>query len=378
MIACWRYGVLFCNSFLIFGGYYFLQIPISLQNEIMNSHYSYNVSNHTEDQANCNVCLGLGEVRYNILFSIARWTSVVICLPFGFLIDRLGNSRSAILFSIMCLLGSVLFTVGTMTHPATTPSYVLMVVGFACLTVGDGPLRCVASCGFGVLCAVGLVFLLQRQTPQEADDYQKNTIMTLADFRALPGSYWLWILAVSLYSASWIPKQANLPDYLQLRHGYTMNEASYLTGLSPIMFFLSPLVSLILKRVDCDGIVTIVFIAWMVPVYALLGFCPAINVSVLILADGISTVIVSIMMWQLIVVLCPASNVGTLSGLMFLLRTASIALSFVASGHILKRHNVIDVENAQYNYQHWFIMLIIITSAGVICGTMMNVLDIRK
>ncbi|OWF51136.1 major facilitator superfamily domain-containing protein 1-like [Mizuhopecten yessoensis] len=429
MTALRRYGVLFCNSFLVFGVYYFLQIPICLQNEIMNSYHSYNGTNHTRDQTNCKVCLGLGELRYNMLFSVSRWTNIVLSVPLGFLVDRLGNGRSAILYSSLTLLGSVMFTVGTMSHaPVTSSMYMLMVTGSGLLAFGDGPLRFVqarvvahcfpestlsamtisgfgycglaisyyvtpyvdtvaglipsvwlgvVACGIGVMCAVGLAFLLPLHPRLDEDD-KDNKMFTLRDLRALPGSYWLYIIAIALNAASWIPKQANLPDYLMLRYGYTMIEASHINGLSPIMLLPGILACFLLKMVDCDGIMITFFMAWIVPLYALMGFYKDVNVIIVNLVDGIGIGISSIMMWQILMLMCPAKYVGSLAGLMFLLRNLNVAVIFLASGYILQRHNVESVEDALCYYQHFFLMLIIMASMSVVCGVVMNVLDIRK
>ncbi|XP_060076526.1 major facilitator superfamily domain-containing protein 1-like [Ylistrum balloti] len=430
MEACWKYGMFFCNSFMIIGAYYFMELPVGLQNEIMNSRFSYMGSNNTSNRTDCKLCLGFGEVRYNVLFAISRWTSAVLCLPLGFLIDKLGNGRSAILFSLTPLIGSILFALGAMSHtPVTTPTYILMVVGYGLLAFAYGTLRFVkarviahcfpdstfigiafsslgytgqamslylspyvavhvgaiaaawlatAACGFGVLCAVGLALLLKHQVPKMSTDSEYNKMLTLSDLRALPGSYWFFIMTTAFSSACWTVKQANLPDYLVLRHGYTMEEASHITGIPSIMNLLTPFLCILLRKVDSDGLMNTGFLAWLLIFYALLGFCPALNVYVIAIADGFGVTMSGVMMWQVLLDLSPASHVGTLGGLMFLFRSSCTALIFVVSGYILKRHQVLELNEALLGYQNLFILLVTLSSIGVISGVLMNILDFRK
>ncbi|XP_033762020.1 uncharacterized protein LOC117343646 [Pecten maximus] len=176
---------------------------------------AYIGSNNTMDQTNCKVCLGLGEFR-----------SAAVCLPSGFMIDRLGNGCSAIAFSTLVLLGSILFAVGALSHPpVTTPMYILMVTGYGFLAFGDTSLCFVqarvvshcfpeatlialafgffgymgqgvslyttpvintavglrpavwigpVSCGFGCFCAVGLAFLLHLQSSVKVVEDNEN------------------------------------------------------------------------------------------------------------------------------------------------------------------------------------------------------------
>ncbi|XP_033732253.1 uncharacterized protein LOC117321773 [Pecten maximus] len=339
------------------------------------------------------------------------------------------NGCSAILFSTIPLLGSVLFAVAVMSRaPVTMATYMMMVVGYGILAFADGSLRFVkarvvshcfpdstftglafssfgysgqalslyltpyiaktvspvvaawaatVACGIGVLCAVGLTILLQHQTPQISKD-SGNKLLTLSELRALPEPYWWYILVIAFTPVCWVVKQTNLPDYLQLRHGYTMAEASQVTSLPPLIVLLTPLLCVIMQKIDCDGIVFTVSTAWVVPLYTLLGFCPAVNVYILALADGIGVAISGVLVWRLLLLLSPASHVGTLAGLMYLLRNMSISGTSVATGYILKRQKVTDLDEALKGYQHFFIMLIIMSSTGVLCGVVMNVLDFQK
>ncbi|XP_021357495.1 uncharacterized protein LOC110453015 isoform X3 [Mizuhopecten yessoensis] len=357
-------------------------IPTGVQNEIMDSPHPPSGSNNMSNQTNCKVCLGLGEVRYNALFSVLRWTAAIFSLPAGFIIDRIGNSRSAILLSLMPLLGSVLFAIGAMPHgPTTLSMYLLMVAGRGILAVGDGTLRvlqarvvahcfpgatlvpvafgtvglvgqslgyCVTpiiaaavglrvsiwlgtvACGFSFMCAVGLVLLLQEQKPLEADDYEKNTIPTLKDIHTLPTIFWLFILTMACIQVPWICKQTNLPDFLELRYGMTVTEAGYIAGVPSFVMLSTPVVSIFLM-----------------------------------------------IMWQLLVVISPAAFVGTLGGIFYLVRHLTTALILLAAGYILQKPEQTDVKGALNSYKHFFLMLILMASSSVVLVVMMNVLDFR-
>ncbi|XP_069114834.1 lysosomal dipeptide transporter MFSD1-like [Argopecten irradians] len=431
MTERWRYGVIFCNSFLVFGVYYFMEIPTALQNEMLLDTSSLGDSNNTgNDTESCTACLGLGEVRYNLLFSFTRWTSVVVSLPSGILIDRLGNKRSSILFSTLVFVGSVLFAIGaTSEAPISTPMYVLMVLGYGFLAFGDGSLRVVqarvvsfcfpnltfialgfsvlgycgqglslyitpiigtvlglkaavwldpASCLFGVICAIGLVLLLKSQPQLLAEDYGNDKVLVNNILQNLPGAYWLSVASMGLFAVGWLVKQANLPEFLELQHGYTMTDASHITGIAPVIALLSPVLCFFVNKAQSDGIVATVSQAWMVLFYVILGFAPAVNILIVTLADGIGIGILTAMTWQLLVLLCPAEHVGTLGGLMYSVRNALIALAFIATGYILQRHQMTDTEDVLLHYKRMFITLITLSSMGVLFGIMMNVLDYRK
>ncbi|XP_033740400.1 uncharacterized protein LOC117327468 [Pecten maximus] len=109
-----------------------------------------------------------------------------------------------------------------------------------------------------------------------------------------------------------------------------------------------------------------------------MGFCPSLNIIGLSFADGICIGMVTTMTWQLIVVLCPAAYVGTLAGFVYTVRSVTTALAFIAAGYILQRGNMIEKDEALKRYQYFFIMLLIVSAMGIICGIVMNVVDIRK
>ena len=122
--SSYRFIVLFFNCMLTFGSYFCFDMPSALQKHIQQPRLACNESrlnvtaNYTNFTANNNVtaeccddCLELNATNYNLLYAIYSWTNAVIVIFAGFLIDKMGNSIGLCLFSSLCLVGSVIFTV---------------------------------------------------------------------------------------------------------------------------------------------------------------------------------------------------------------------------------------------------------------------------
>ncbi|XP_021351105.1 uncharacterized protein LOC110448919 [Mizuhopecten yessoensis] len=273
--------------------------------------------------------------------------------------------------------------------PTTLPMYLLMVAGRGILAIGDGPLKVlqvkvVAYCfpgatvvpmafctvglvgkslsyfvtpniaatavgfrvsvwlgavasGFSCMCAVCLVLLLQKQKPLEADDYEKSKTPTLKDINGLPTNFWLIIWTMGFIQGAWICEQANLPDFLELRYGLTVTEAGYITGVPSLIILSTPVVAILLRYIDCHGVVLTAAIIWMTSAFVLLGFCPAIHPLILAIAYGIGSTTYSIIAWQLLVVISPAAFVGTIGCIFYLVRHLTAAFSLLAAGYILQK-----------------------------------------
>lgn len=202
-------------------------------------------------------------------------------------------------------------------------------------------------------------------------------MQTLAVVRTLPGSFWLLTLAVAFTIVNWLVKHANLPEYLELRHGYTVSEASYISAISGFLVVLTPSLCWIVKKIDCDGIIFSFFQTLLLCFYFLLAFFPRVNIIFVSVFDGIGFYMVSAMSWQLTVVLCPPSSIGILSSFVYMARNTMPALTFIASGYILQRGKVTNIDDALGRYQNFFYMLISLSIIGVIFGILMNAADIR-
>ncbi|XP_069119359.1 lysosomal dipeptide transporter MFSD1-like [Argopecten irradians] len=222
----------------------------------------------------------------------------------------------------------------------------------------------VSFCGFGMLCAAGLAFLLRYKAQDGIESKHIIGLMTLSEMKKMPVTYWLHTTGLAFAAACWICKQDNLPDYLEWRYGYTMTEASYITGTSAMMFILSPFFTIVLKKFDCDGVMVTLVSILMIPLYVLLGFCQSVNVYAIALLDGTFCSLFSLLAMQIAVMLCPANYVGTLSGVLYFVRNIIVALAFVAAGYILEKHSLTNLTKTMDGYKNFFLMAIAMSSVA--------------
>ena len=142
----YRFIVLFFNCMLTFGSYYCFDMPSVLQNHIQHERIPCNGTqpNVTTNVTCCDDCLGLNARDYNLLYAIYAWTNAVLVIFAGFLIDKLGNSIGLFLFSSLCVIGSSIFTVGSMLY-GTSAMFPLMLLGRLLFGSGNGALTVVQN-----------------------------------------------------------------------------------------------------------------------------------------------------------------------------------------------------------------------------------------
>ncbi|XP_075923535.1 uncharacterized protein LOC116942986 isoform X4 [Petromyzon marinus] len=73
--------------------------------------------------------LGLTPSQYNLLYAVYAWGNVVLVIPFGYLMDKIGNRVSVMLFSSFCMLGSLLFALSIRLRGSTRSMLALMLAG---------------------------------------------------------------------------------------------------------------------------------------------------------------------------------------------------------------------------------------------------------
>jgi MFS family permease len=141
-----RFIVLFFNCMLTFGSYYCFDMPSVLQRYIESPRIPCNDSN-TDNCCNSthNDCLGLSHTNYNLLYAIYAWTNAILVIFSGFLIDKVGNAIGLFLFSVLCLTGSTIFTVGTMMSYESSAMFPLMLLGRLMFGSGNGSLTVVQN-----------------------------------------------------------------------------------------------------------------------------------------------------------------------------------------------------------------------------------------
>ncbi|XP_075908648.1 uncharacterized protein LOC116954658 isoform X1 [Petromyzon marinus] len=112
--AYYRFVVLFFNCLLTFGSYFCFDMPSVLQDQFQaNTSCPQNSSAHANGSASCVEGLGMSPQQYNLLYAIYAWTNAVVVIAAGFLIDKLGNRVGVFLFSLLCVLGSATFALGS-------------------------------------------------------------------------------------------------------------------------------------------------------------------------------------------------------------------------------------------------------------------------
>ncbi|XP_060071540.1 major facilitator superfamily domain-containing protein 1-like, partial [Ylistrum balloti] len=429
----WRPAILFFNSFMVLGTIFVVDMPTALQHEVINSRDITTVgggTNNTNTENACKVCLGLGAVRYNLLHSSLRWTSAILSLPVGYLIDRLGNGRSAILLTSLQFLGSILFAVSAVSHaPIVTAMYAVMVAGRILLAFGETPLcfvqgRVVAHwfseesllplsfiilsqrggsiltfyvsatvadkvgfgvavwsgaclCGLGVISAICLAMALRKIQMKQASKTSDTNRTTFSDIKAVPRKFWVHVCMIALLYGQVISFHANLPEYLLLQYGFSPTTSSYITGSAMLPFVVGPLVAMALNKIDCIGILVTCAAVTIVPVFSLLGFCHSVHPLFLTISLGFANCVTELGMWQVAVLLVPRSCFGTVTGIMYLVRNVVIGLTLLLDGYLLQKHDIHGIRDPLEGYHDFFLALVMLTSLSVLCGILLNVWDIN-
>lgn len=427
MAGHWRAAVLFFNSFMVLGTIFVVDTPTALQHEVINSR---DTGGNTTSNNGCKVCLGLGAVRYNLLHSSLRWTSAILSLPIGYLVDRLGNGRSAILLASLQFVGAFLFAVSAVSHtPVTMGLYVVMIIGRIFLAFGETPLcfvqgRVIAHwfseqsllplsfiilsqrggsiltffvsatiadklgfgvaiwsgsflCGLGVISAICLAFSLRKVQIDQTSPSVDINYTTLADIKAVPKKFWLHVCMIALLYGQIISFHANLPEYILLRYGFPATTSSYITGCAILPFVVGPLVAIALSKMDCIGVLVTCAAAVIVPIFAMLGFTPSIHPLILTISFGLANIVTELGMWQVAVLLVPRSCFGTVTGILYFVRNVVVGLTLLLDGYLLQKYDIQGTRHPLQGYHDFFLALITLTSLSVLCGILLNVLDIR-
>ncbi|XP_060083032.1 uncharacterized protein LOC132562307 [Ylistrum balloti] len=433
----WRYAILFCDCIVVFGVYYFIDLPSSLQVDFVSGYEMHcQVNESIISAACCETCLGLGSSRYNLLFTFLFWTSSIASPLSGYVIDRLGNRVSAVSIMFLTSLGANLFAIaGSSLLRHTSAMFPVMVIGRMLLGFGNGPMRIVQDrviahwfagdsflavslitstrrggtllnfittanlaakfgftwsvwfgtimCSFGILIAFVMAFLDFYGT-KKLDVLSQNRMASkpfkLADVTNIPKTFWIHVSMISLNACSFGSFVANGSHYLQLRHGYTKAIASYVTGTSyAVPVFLAPFIALLLKRIECNGLVATFVTVFSVPIYLLLSYCPSIPPVILTVAIGIVYTFDVIIMWQVTIDMLPPAVFGTGAGIAVFMARFFLGLMYLSVGAIVE-----DVRNHRSHqeqicaYQNALLLMAAVTFMSVSCGVLLNILDIRN
>ncbi|KAJ7427739.1 hypothetical protein WISP_04345 [Willisornis vidua] len=103
-----------------------------------------NGTGHNGTGLECVEGLGMTPAQYNLLYAIYAWTNAVVVILSGFLIDKLGNRFGVFVFSLLTVLGSSLFALGS--HFKGSPYLLpMMLTGRLLFGSGNGSLTIVQN-----------------------------------------------------------------------------------------------------------------------------------------------------------------------------------------------------------------------------------------
>ncbi|PKK21871.1 major facilitator superfamily domain-containing protein 1-like [Columba livia] len=140
--------VLLFNCLLTFGSYFCFDIPSVLQEQFQGNLTCPNGTHHNGTGHNstldCVEGLGMTPAQYNLLYAIYAWTNAVVVILAGFLIDKLGNRFGVFVFSLLTVLGSSIFALGS--HFKGSPYLLpMMLTGRLLFGSGNGSLTIVQN-----------------------------------------------------------------------------------------------------------------------------------------------------------------------------------------------------------------------------------------
>ncbi|XP_021348059.1 major facilitator superfamily domain-containing protein 1-like isoform X2 [Mizuhopecten yessoensis] len=389
-----RYVLLVFACFLPFGCYFNIDVPGALQKDLQGVHTKNctNLTTNTTNTTCCSDCLGLGPDRYNQLYAAYSWMNAVNALPGGYFIDRIGNRGSAILTTMVASVGSVLFAVSvTDSIRGTSVMFPLMFCGRLLLGAGTGPALIVqnrmlaswfpdnillvfslmvvvlrlgnvsnffltanianwiglsttlwiaaAICCISIVCAV-VVSLLdyygQSRVKVEMKVAQRSNFVTLREIRLLPKTFWLYSVVIMSFYACYLPLIGNGSKYIQDRYGYSKTTASYYNGaVYDVSVLISPVMGVILRRLNITGIVMSCCAVLTVPVFPLFSFCPEIHPLILTIYLGTTYTVFAICLWPSVSVLVSPEVFGTAQGITICMQGLAVGLTNLGIGKIL-------------------------------------------
>ncbi|CAN0383710.1 unnamed protein product [Lampetra planeri] len=432
--AYYRFVVLFFNCLLTFGSYFCFDMPSVLQDQFQaNTSCPHNSSAHANGSGACVEGLGMSPQQYNLLYAIYAWTNAVVVIAAGFLIDKLGNRVGVFLFSLLCVLGSATFALGS--HFGGT-GYMLpiMLCGRLIFGSGNGSLTIVqnritafwfkgkelalafgltlafsrlgsvlnffltqrAEAQFGLqwtlwggalLCALGFVAAVvvsvldrvgTRQLGLEGSVRQESKRVRFLDIRYLPLRYWLLVFTIMFFYNGIFPFVADASKFIQDKYaGYSQQQAAYVAGaVYDSSLVLSATVGILIDYVGLRGVFCTACAVLTLPVFALLAFT-TVPPLVCTLWLGVTYSFAAASMWPSIPLVVPQATLGTAMGLTTSIQMIGIGLSNVIVGQILGTKSseaTIPLERWQY----MMIFMLVNTVCCIVVSLFLNVVDSRQ
>ncbi|XP_066833981.1 LOW QUALITY PROTEIN: major facilitator superfamily domain-containing protein 1-like [Anser cygnoides] len=142
--ACYRFVVLFFNCLLTsFGSCFCFDIP-SVLRERFQGNLTCSNGTHHNSTLDCVEGLGMTPAQFNLPYAIYTWINAVVVILAGFLIDKLGNRTGVFVFSLLTMMGSSVFALGS--HFKGSPYLLsMMLTGRLLFDSGNGSLTIVQN-----------------------------------------------------------------------------------------------------------------------------------------------------------------------------------------------------------------------------------------
>jgi len=425
----YRFIVLFFNCMLTFGSYYCFDMPSVLQDHIQHARIPCNGTqpNETTNSTCCDDCLDLNARDYNLLYAIYAWTNAVLVIFAGFLIDKLGNSIGLFLFSFLCLVGSSIFTVGSMLY-GTSAMFPMMLLGRLLFGSGNGALTVVQNrltsfwfegkelalafgitlafsragsvlnfffteslyemlgmsgtlwlgaglCGFGFISAIIVIGLDKHGTKQLGTDGDIKTASKLVKPRDILNfnvSFWLLALTIMFFYNGVFPFVADAAKFIQDKYNIAAKTSSYYAGaVYDVSMVMSPFLGGIIDYVGFRGVLCSACALLTIPVFGILAFTE-VPPLVATLWLGVTYSIAAASMWPSIPLVVQPAYIGTAMGIATSIQMIGIGVSNLIIGSIL------DMANSTNILTYWKYVMVYLLANVLGCvttTTLLNIMD---
>ncbi|XP_074453524.1 lysosomal dipeptide transporter MFSD1-like isoform X1 [Larus michahellis] len=433
----YRFVVLLFNCLLTFGSYFCFDIPSVLQEQFQGNLTCPNETHHNSTRHNgtleCVEGLGMTPAQYNLLYAIYAWTNAVVVILAGFLIDKLGNRFGVFVFSLLTVLGSSIFALGS--HFKGSPYLLpMMLTGRLLFGSGNGSLTIVQNritafwfkgkelaLAFGLtlsfsrlgsvlnffftqqfeakfgmqwtlwggtlLCVLGFVSALtvsaldkmgMKQLGLDGVIQQESKKVRIQDIRRLPLRYWLLVLTIMFFYNGVFPFVADASKFIQDKYsGYSQQAAAYIAGaVYDSSLLLSAAVGILIDYVGLRGVFAVGCAALTLPVFALLAFT-FVPPLVCTIGLGITYSFAAASMWPSIPLVVPQATLGTAMGLATSVQMVGVGLSNLIVGHILGTKSS-ELKIPLWRWQQMMIFMLANTIACIAASVSLNVADKKQ
>uniref|UniRef100_A0A8C5R2F7 Lysosomal dipeptide transporter MFSD1 n=1 Tax=Leptobrachium leishanense TaxID=445787 RepID=A0A8C5R2F7_9ANUR len=433
-LAYYRFLVLFFACLLTFGSYFCFDMPSVLQDQFQGvsniTCYNGTFTNHSRD---CIEGLGMSPQEFNFLYAIYAWTNAVVVIVAGFLIDKLGNRFGLFLFSLLTVLGSSIFALGS--HFKGT-SYMLpiMLIGRLLFGAGNGSLTIVQArvaafwfkgkelalalcltrsfsrlgsvlnffiteefeCQYGIqwtlwggtiLCILGFLSAVivseldiagVKQLGLDGAIKEESKKVRAQDIQHLPLRYWLLALTIMFFYTGIHPFVADASKFIQDKYdGYDRRTAGYIAGAvydSPL--FLSAAIGILIDYIGMRGVMVFLCSVLTPPVFALLAFT-YVPPLVATLWLGVMYCLAAASMWPSIPLLVRQATLGMAMGIATSMQMIGIGLSNLIVGAILGSKSS-EAKIPLWRWQEMMIYMLVNTIACIATSVALNVVDRKK